>query len=427
MSARHFTRRRPLALLLALTLAAPLAQAGDGPQALTLARTLALMRENNPELQLASAGVEASRADLVIAGERPNPVFSIGTTRIGTHGENGGGSPLWRRDLDTVASWAQPIERGNKRGLRQEVANANVGAAGADRQTLWRDLGVAADNAWHDLAVAQESLRLNQEASTLYQRTLEASELRFRSGDIAAADLARIRVEAARNRSDTRLAEGNLAQAREVMARLLGRADQAGDINASLDWPGVAELPAADSLDAFIEQQPDVTAARWRLQASRKAVELARAQRANDVTIGLQYERDPYSSKPNSMGVGISFPIQIGNNYEGEIRRALADQAGAELLLSTARLQARRRLEAELAALTTAADVLRTYQGDLLDNARTAAASAEYAYQRGASSLLNLLDARRTLRTVQIDALNAQASFSRHRFLWDLLTHPQEI
>lgn len=425
MNAATLTARFRRLPLLALALAIPLAH-GDGLAALTLPQTLELMRSSNPELQLATAGVEASRADLITAGERPNPVLSLGTSRIDTH-NNAGSSNYWRKDLDTVVAWYQPIERGGKHGLRQDVATANVGAAGADRQTVWRDLGIAADNAWHDLAVAQENLRLSREASALYQRTLAASELRFRSGDIAAADLSRIRVEAARSRSDARQAEGNLVQARETMARLLGRSDASDQISASLDWPGSADVPSADQLDGLIEQQPDVVAARWRLQSSTKAVDLARAQRANDVTVGLQYERDPLSTKPNTMGVGISFPIQIGNNYEGEIRRALADKAAAELTLSTARLQARRRLEAELSALTTAADVLHTYEGDLLDNARAAADSAEYAYQRGASGLLNLLDARRTLRTVQIDALNAHANYSRHRVLWDLLTHPQEI
>lgn len=414
---------RYLPLLLALAI--PLAY-GEDLSALTLPQTMAMMRSSNPELQMASAGVEAARADLITAGERPNPVLSLSTSSINTH-NNGGNSSYWRKDIDTVAAWSQPFERGNKHGLRQDVATANVGVAGADRQTLWRDLGVAADNAWHDLVVAQENLRLSQEASALYQRTLAASELRFRSGDIAAADLSRIRVEAARSRSDARQAQGNLAQARGIVARLLGHNESSALINASLDWPGNADVPSTDQLDNLIEQQPDVIAARWRLQSSSKAVELARAQRANDVTVSLQYEHDPISSKPNTMGLGISVPIQIGNHYEGEIRRSLADQTAAELALSTARLQARRSLEAELATLNTAADVLHTYQGDLIDNARAAAASAEYAYQRGATSLINLLDARRTLRTVQIDALNAQANYSRHRVLWDLLTHSQEI
>ena len=67
----------------------------------------------------------------------------------------------------------------------------------------------------------------------------------------------------------------------------------------------------------------------------------------------------------------------------------------------------------------------RTYDQDILPRARKVAAAAELAYSKGALSLTDLLDARRTLRATLLDALAASTDHARAAGAWQLRTQPE--
>lgn len=416
-----------LGLTLCLVQAVPAATAQGAADLnnLSLQQAVDLLRRGNHDLSLAGSAVEAATADLDVAGERPNPQLSLSTSHIDLHGNNGNGN-LWNRPYDTVIGWSQPLERGGKRGLRRSVADANLNAAGQDRQAVFRDQLAALYDSYYDLLEAQDKVRISEEAAESYRRSVAAAEQRFKLGDIAAADVARLRVEASRGENDARQAQSDLAQARLTVARLLGQEAQAGQITAAGPWPDAAAEPADADLAALVEQQPEVKAAQARVEAARKAVELARSQQVHDLSLSLQYEHQPPDLK-DSVGVGISMPIMIGSNFKGEIRRANADLTTAQLNLDNVRSQVRTALATEHDALATSANVVARFRGDVLRNAKRAADSAEYAYGRGASGLMDLLDARRTLYAVQQDALAAEAAYAQHQATWNSILRPEEL
>lgn len=60
-----------------------------------------------------------------------------------------------------------------------------------------------------------------------------------------------------------------------------------------------------------------------------------------------------------------------------------------------------------------------------MPRATQVANQAEFAYRRGALSLTDLLDARRTLRTTQLDVLAARTDLAKARTALLLRTEPQ--
>ena len=68
-------------------------------------------------------------------------------------------------------------------------------------------------------------------------------------------------------------------------------------------------------------------------------VTLQRRQRIPDVTLSVQYERNP-PAQPNTVGVGLSLPLPLWNQHGGEILAAKASRDEAQILLEKARLQA---------------------------------------------------------------------------------------
>ena len=66
-----------------------------------------------------------------------------------------------------------------------------------------------------------------------------------------------------------------------------------------------------------------------------------------------------------------------------------------------------------------AAERLARYRDSMLAAAKKSADSAEFAYKNGAIGVMDLLDARRTLRAIQLDAAAAQADYAKSLAAWE--------
>ena len=138
-----------------------------------------------------------------------------------------------------------------------------------------------------------------------------------------------------------------------------------------------------------------------------------------DISVGLQLDRWPVSQTNtsgtgNTVSVSVSIPLFIHHAYEGEAARAEADVGNAEEALR--RVERRRRANwrrracplgrcLRHGALSPQTSSLRPPSGSRQ--------SAELAYRRGAISLLEVLDARRSLRAARIERINAEADAAK--------------
>jgi cobalt-zinc-cadmium efflux system outer membrane protein len=86
--------------------------------------------------------------------------------------------------------------------------------------------------------------------------------------------------------------------------------------------------------------------------------------------------------------------------------------------LDKVRAQARAEIARAFSDLQAAAERLQRYDESLLVEAKRAADSAEFAYKNGAIGVMDLLDARRTLRAIQIDAASARNDHSKALAAW---------
>jgi cobalt-zinc-cadmium efflux system outer membrane protein len=146
--------------------------------------------------------------------------------------------------------------------------------------------------------------------------------------------------------------------------------------------------------------------------------DLARSQRTRDLTLGAQYEHYPGSIPTNSIGFGVSFPLFLGNDFSGDIEKAEVERNAALDALDRARAVALTEIRRTETDLATAVERLERYETTLLRAARRTADAAEFSFQRGASSVLEVLDARRTLRAVQLEALAARADHAKALAAW---------
>jgi len=402
--------------------------AQDSSWPLTLTEAQALARERNYDLKLARSAIESATANVLIAGAAPNPSLTIATNSINT--TNGGGSGhLWNRSIDSIARIDQLIERGGKQELRQENAQTLMQAVQSDVVDTERQLGLIVAQAYVDLKAAQEKRAATLETSRLMESMLAAAQLRKSAGDIAGTDVERVRVDTLRSQNDAESAKGELATARRTLALILGLTERMDSLEAVDPW---AELIRPESLSEsrlkdIIVQRPDVRAAMARVDAADAGNRLAQSLRTRDVSVGMQFEHypqpgDAIHGNGSSVGFSVQVPLFTNYYYKGEILAAQAARTAAEQSLLRARAIADNEIRLAWSTLSSAAERVRRNRDELLLAAEKAANAAEFAYKNGAVGIMDVLDARRTLRATRLDALAAQVEFSKALAAWQSAT-----
>jgi outer membrane protein, heavy metal efflux system len=381
---------------------------------LTLPEAESLLLRNNRELQAARRGVESADAQIVIAGARPNATLSVNAASI----NDSNTIDNQKRGADTVFRFDQPFERGNKRGLRLDAASGLQRAARHDYLDVLRQQVAALHGAYFDLKLAQERAQTLAENAQLFAGTLAAAERRLKAGDLVPADVAKVQVDYERAQNDARAAQADLARAQIALCYLLALEAEALELSATDPWPALEGADAA-AIEQAIDARPDVAAARARVEAAEKLRDLARAQRTRDVTLGAQYERwVPGGTPTNSFGLGVSVPIFTGYDFSGDIQKAEVDRYAALDALARTRAQAANELRRAAGDLNAAAERVERFDRSLLGAANRSAQASEFAFSRGAISVLEVLDARRTLRAVRLEALSARADHARALGAW---------
>ena len=365
----------------------------------------------NREVIAATLAYEAAGADLRVAAQRANPTLTLGASNVNPHAGLGSGT-LREKTFDSSVRIEQLVERGGKAELRSAQSRALRDAARADLGEQLRLQRLAARSAFFDLAAAQERVRLQADFRSLAGDTATAARLRFEAGAVPRAESGRFRLDAARAANDLRQAEVDRQRARLELARLIGAEASAGALEVEVAWSDSAPQPPAQG------DRPDVAGARRRVQAAEFALALARALATRDVTVGLQADRWPASDANvqgtgTSYGLTVSMPLHVRHSYDGEAARAMVDlevaRAGVE------RLVALSRAEAELAEQDwrAARERRERVEAEVLPAAREVSTAAEFAYAHGATGVLDLLDARRLLKTVELDQVLARAESAK--------------
>jgi len=424
MSIRQFPtlRRRLLALLLLTAAFCAQAQA----QTLGLAQVLEAARQNL-DVSIAQQNLAAAQADVVSADRAPFPIFTAKTSQMyldkGVSGNQGiGGGAFGQKNIDKSGGIDWTWERGNKRNLRTQSAKQQALAASADLQEMLVMQQVAAAAAYFDLLAARER---NQEMKVLSQSALQLSKsagLRLKSGDLSAQDTARLEIEAQRAQADARSAQLDQQRAVLLLQQITKLSINLNTWKVAADWPSIqVQVPTQGVLQAWVDQRADVVAARERVTAASAALELAQAQKKADVTLGSSLDHDPRVSN-RMLELRLSLPLIWGYGYEGEIGRAQAQLAQAQTLFEKTKLEASSDLQRLLEEFSAALERETLYEQDILPRARKVAEQAERAFTLGASSLTDLLDARRTLRATLIEAAFTRADYAKAHEAWRLRT-----
>ncbi|MEN1993389.1 MULTISPECIES: TolC family protein [Stenotrophomonas] len=383
--------------------------------ALTLAEAERVMAQHNPDLLAAAIELRGTQGDAQSAARRPSPELSVGTSKISR--QEGIGPGRWKdKRVDSTLGLGWTWERGGKRGWRMRQADALVEAAQLSLLDGRRQQQVALREAYFGLKAAQELSRIAEEDRRASAESLAAADRQVATGAIALIERARLAVDDLKVADAAREAALGLREARHVLALLLGSdADEA--LRADDAWPRPAS--AATAAMATLDERVDLRAAEARVIAADAARALARSERRRDVQFGIEAEREPADIGGVTWGLSMSVPLGGATRWRGEQQRAEADYDAAVLERQQLRREAAAELDQLRHALAAAAQRRTAYEQLQGPAARKSMEGLELAYRRGAATLTDLLDARRSWREFESDLVDARLAHASALARWN--------
>jgi cobalt-zinc-cadmium efflux system outer membrane protein len=412
-----FVRRSvPFALALLAMLAPVVSAQGQAtpPQAagppLSLDDAVRLALAHNQALLAQRLSIDISKADEVTAGLKPNPNVALGFDGIPV-APSQFNATFFRDVAQYTAAVSYTFERGGKRTERVVTAKDSTDVTAKSVADAERQLRFQTIQDFINVQLAKSTLDLARQDLASFSSTVETSRARVTAGDLAEGDFLQISLQKLQFEQDVSAAELSLIQSKATLRQALGYDTVADDFDVAGD---LTHLPITVTLDALTQAalatRPDLQSAERSLKLATDQVDLAIANRARDINGNANYSRNAIG--PDSvLGVGVAFDLKVHDQNQGNIAHARIAVDQATETEAATRAQVLTDVVSAFAQYQTNDKVLALFESGYLDQAKQSLDIATYVFQRGAGSLLDLLNAERTYRSTELSYRQALAAY----------------
>jgi cobalt-zinc-cadmium efflux system outer membrane protein len=387
--------------------ALPLAAGAQTPVTESEAVRLGLSRAELSDLTRAT--VEAAEAEVLVAGQIPNPTLSYAR-------EQTRGTP---RTAEHALQLSQTFDVAGRRELHREAAVRRAEAAAASASARRAEITAEVRRRFYEALLKQELIRSTQTWVERFMRIEAIVHKRLRTGEASGYDHRRLSRE--RESAQARLAveAAELDRARARLAALIGNPDPPVSAVSGVLLPPEPE-PITTAL-ARLEQRPDFRALLGRAEAAELEGRAARPGQLPDLTVGIGPKWiDNGVTRENGVMLSFAIPLPIYERGQAARKRAAAEALG---LRADYRL-ARDRAEGELRGLHQQMQRLlataRAFRARVTATTPELLRIAESAYQGGESTILELLDAYRGALDSEVTALDLEWKAREARIEYDL-------
>jgi len=257
--------------------------------------------------------------------------------------------------------------------------------------------------------LAESNLDLANQDLSSFQQTVDIAKLQYQAGAISEGDLLKITVQLLQFQTDVSAAKVAKVQALATLREFLGyNAVPANyDVEGELTYQPL-QLNQDDLLLRALKNRPDLLAAHAGVRGAESQYALAKANGKVDITGTLTYS---HVADQNTLGVTVGFPLAVFDRNQGEIARTRFALTAAQETEQAASDTVLTDVGSAYASFSSNQEVVNLYTGGYLKQAQDSRDISEYAYHRGAASLLDFLDAERSYRATQLAYRQALANY----------------
>jgi cobalt-zinc-cadmium efflux system outer membrane protein len=391
---------------------APPAQAlaqNQGALKISLDDAIQMALEHNHNLLAARSTIGQNEAQEITANLRPNPVILGDALFLPVFQPSQFSSDYLDASAQFDLGISYLFERGKKRQHRLQAAKDQTAVTRSQVADNERSLSFSIASQFINVELAESVLEIAEQNLKSFQNSVDIGEARYRAGDISEDDLLKIKLQMLQFQTDVSQAKLARVQGLSDLRQLLGYESVPPDYDVAgqFDYE-----PLKGNLEDFqakaLQSRPDLLAAQKSVTAANSQYQLQRAIGKKDITAQVNYTHI-YSLNLASFFGQIQLPVFDRN--QGEIARAGYAITQVQEQEKFANGQVLTDVRDAFENLRTNDQVVGLYRSGYLDEAQQDRDISEYAYQRGAASLLDFLDAERSYRATQIAYRQALASY----------------
>ncbi len=398
------------ALCATLTVAhvAPASSQAPPPQAqknspLTLSRALQQAANASPRLEAAERNIGMADGRRQQANKLPNPTIGLEVDNFAPGPSNNVGG------AETTLMLSQLIELGGKRDARVSAALGDYESTRWEKEASRLELLSETTIAFVEAVSVQRRIWLLDRQAVALEKLVPLMQRRVEAGASSPSEVSRTQAAIGMARLEGQRARLALAVARRELAALMGH-DTPDFSSVSGDFGRVVRPAPLDNLIKAIDDNPQLM--RWTAIRAQRDGDLlvARLKPIPDVTASLGW-RYYTENGESAIRLGVSMPFPVMDRNRGGIREAQenvqkvnAERAMNRLNLVAVVAKAHDTANSQLQQL----DLLRK---TILPSARQTLSTIEAGYGQGRFTVLEILDAYRTVAEAELMEHEALASF----------------
>ncbi len=363
---------------------------------------ISLVGKNNLGYVAEKFNIDIAEANIESAKVFPDPELGIGWFDNGQRRMNMG------YGYSAQVGWV--LELGGKRKARIELAKSEKEVIQLLLLDYFRNL--RADATISFLAALQNKFLLDvllNSYQTMY-RLAQSDSIRFRSGAITQLDARQSKLEAQTMLNDVFQAEAEWKASLADLALLLGQKQKDSLFVALGSFNNFERnFDLADLIATAQSNRADLLAALRSKNIAQNLLNLAKANRVIDLGLvtGIgyaSYDRNVVAPTPSFTPItaGIAIPLKFSNNRSGELKAAYYNALQTETRYQQAEVQIQAEVTQAYFQYQATRKQVQQFNNGLLEESRAVLDGKIYSYQRGETSLLEVLNAQRTYNETQL-------------------------
>lgn len=385
---------------------------------------LQMVSSHNLEYAAEKYNVSISEAVVQIAKIMPDPYISIEQTDV-RDGD-------LRTGIDYESELGMLIELGGKRRARIDLAKSENEMTKALLSDFFRNLRADAAIVYLEALKKEQIFRVGLKSYETMKQLSDADSIRYSLGSIMQIDAIQSKLEADKLHNEL---IHSLTEWRNSLSQLTL---MTGLYNSDTVYVPVTPLndncrifSLNDLITEALNNRADLIAAQHNIEASRKDLILAKRERMADLGLRAGLDKSFFADgiTPVTTGImgGFDISIPFSALSRGYISLANARIDQSEEIYKLVEMQIRSEITQAWRLYYVHCQQVDKFETGLLAMASEVLKGKIYSYQRGESSLLEVLNAQRTFNDLQTDyyeALSDRASalvnLERSAGIWDI-------
>jgi len=385
------------------------AGSGQNTTLISLDQAIDLALVHNHSIKATRTLILQNQAQEITANLRPNPTLGADSQFVPFFSPQDFSGTNLNETQQFDVGIGYLFERGHKRQRRLQAARDQTAVTRAQVTDAERSLAFNVGQQFVSVLLAESTLRFALQDMQSFQQTVDISKAQFNAGAISEVDYLKIKLQLLQFQTDVSSARLAKVQALVGLREFLGydavpaNFDVIGDLEYEPLRANQEDLQAKAMRD-----RPDFQAAELGITAAQSQILLAKANAKVDLNGTYDFT---HVSGENTASIFVNFELPVFNRNQGEIARtgyALTqaqeqEQAASDTVISD--------VANAYEAVRSNEEVVQLYISGYRQEAQDSRDITEYAYKRGAATLLDFLDAERSYRSIELAYRQALASY----------------